>query len=40
MSERHLAVVFLVTKEVDALVPFYRDILGLTLTQHDPGHSA
>lgn len=40
MGERHLAVVFLVTKEVDALVPFYRDVLGLTVTQYDPGHSA
>ncbi len=31
---------FLVTEDVDALVPFYRDILGLKVTRHEPGHSA
>lgn len=40
MPERKLVAVFLVTENVDMLVPFYRDIVGLKLTQYEPGHSA
>ena len=35
-----MVVVFLVTKNVGSLVPFYRDILGLDVTRYEPGHSA
>ncbi len=37
---RELAVVFLVTENVDALVRFYRDVLGLQMSGYQPGHSA
>lgn len=40
MAERKLFMVFLVTRDVDALVPFYRDILGLKVSKYEPGHSA
>lgn len=40
MGERNLVTVFLITNDVESLVPFYRDVLGLTLTRHDPGHAA
>ena len=40
MAKREITAIFLVTQNVDALVPFYRDTLGLTLTRHQPGHSA
>lgn len=40
MAKREIVAVFLVTHDVDGLVPFYRDVLGLSLTRHDPGHSA
>ena len=40
MPDRKMAVVFLVTENVDTLVPFYREILGLKVTRHEPSHSA
>ena len=40
MANRKLVAVFLMTQDVDGLVPFYRDTLGLTLTRHESGHSA
>ena len=40
MPKREITAIFLVTQNVDGLVPFYRDTLGLTLTRHEPGHSA
>ncbi|MBI3976334.1 MAG: hypothetical protein HY334_08085 [Armatimonadetes bacterium] len=39
-AQCELVVVFLITEDVDGLMPFYRDIVGLRLTRHDPGHSA
>ena len=40
MSKRKLVHIFVVTDDVDALVPFYRDVLGLKLERAKPGHSA
>ena len=40
MPERKLPVIFLVTEEVDSLVRFYRDVVGLALSRHEPGDSA
>ncbi len=40
MPDRKLAVVFLVTRDVDALASFYKETLGLKLTKQRLGHSA
>lgn len=40
MAHREVAAVFLVTEDVEALLPFYEDVLGLTLGRHEPGHAA
>ena len=40
MSDHRLKVVFLVTRDVDALVRFYRDVVGLTVKRYEEGDSA
>ncbi len=40
MPDRRLEVVFLVTREVDALVRFYRDTVGLPVTRYAESESA
>lgn len=40
MADPAIAAVFLITDDVEALLPFYREVLGLRVTQYEPGHSA
>ncbi len=40
MVERSVIAVFLISEDVDALVAFYRDRVGLPILSYEPGHSA
>ncbi len=40
LTQTRISVIFIVSRRVDALVRFYRDVVGLRLVSHHPGDEA
>jgi catechol 2,3-dioxygenase-like lactoylglutathione lyase family enzyme len=40
LAKTRIVVIFIVSRRVDAMVRFYRDIVGLRLVSHNPGDEA